>query len=325
MKSITVFTLLFCCLTISSNIAHSQIPPAPTDQQMAEIDKLAQPLRHKINEVLAADKTGQHQTYLSDLTAIAKEKDLNRKASLLAAFDRKHYDFIKKAFTKAKVDLSTLKQQIAKVLGHNKFAMDEFGSISSDLTLPAATFPKGFSITMESPFEATEESGGVNGFSSCKASVFGNQATLVSIAEVAGGCRTKGSVGDTFEVPSGSFNKLTVSAHIGKAGYEGFVFALAGYCQINGKIGLRLQGPGLDKIVVTHNAWALAPVIWYRKLEMELFNYQPVVDFTGTFSSGNIYTAQVYAESFALAIPAFTLGELKVFAADLKTVTVGGQ
>lgn len=303
----------------------AQIVQAPTERQMAELDKIAAPLRKKVTAVLEADKTGQYATYQSDLVAVARETDPARRAERIEALENKHYNFIKKAFAAAKIDLNGYKTQVSKLLGHEIFSMDEFGAIFSESQLPPQLFADKFSVTMGSPFEATEESGGVNGFSFCGHSAFGNQVTVTSTAEVAGGCRTKGSIGDVFEIPEGTFDKVTVSAKIGSAGHEGYAFAFGGYSQINGKIGLRLQGGNYDQTVITSSSWAVAPLIWYKKVDIQLNNYNPSVTFSGTFTASVPYTAQVYTESFSLAVPAFTLCSLKVFAGGILEVKAGGE
>lgn len=304
---------------------NAQIVQAPSQKQLTEIDKIAAPLRKKINTILEADATGQYKTYQADLAALAREEDPERRMERVNRLERDHIAFIRAAVVKAKIDVKDFKQKVSAVLGHANFSVDEFGAIFSESQLPAQLFSDKFSITMDSPFEATEEVGGVNGFSYCSHSAFGNQVTVSSIAEVAGGCRTKGSIGDVFEIPEGTFDNISVSAKIGHAGHEGFTFALAGYSQINGKIGLRLQGGNYDQTIITHSSWAVAPLVWYKKVDVELFGYAPSVNFSGSFSAGIPYTAQVYTESFSLAVPAFTLCQLKVFGGSISEVKAGGE
>lgn len=289
---ILLLTGLFC-LPFSG---HSQ--SAPTEKQLAALDRVAAPHRQKVIAVLEADKSGQYQQYLADLKALQAESDRQTQKELVGKIQQKHSAFIKGAFTTAKIDLAAMRRQFAEVLGHNKFAMDDFGSISSLPPLQKFQVPLSFDQQLQCPLDQEEEFSSQGGVAKCNASIGTCVISLGAGSEFAGGCRTKGSLGGKFELPSGNFQKVTVSSQF-DFDYWGFAYGAAGYGQFNVKVGLRLKGPGIDKVEILHDAWCIAPVLFVSVLELNASNYVAQAVYSGNFSGGATLTAMAYNEAFA--------------------------
>lgn len=292
----SIFTLL---LLLNASIK-AQIVPAPTEKQMAAMDKVAAPLRKKVTDILEADKTGQYKQYQADVKAISETSDPTELKALADRLRQNHYDFIKKAFTAAKIDLVALKRQYTEILGHGKFTMDEFGGLTSHTEIPKLPDPAAFDGELHCPYETKDEFENVAAISTCTSVISGCSITLdVYALSLVAGCRTKGSIGDKLDLPAGNFTKATVNARLNFE-YFGLALSLAGYGQYNAKLGLRLTGNNQDKLTIVHDAWCFAPIIFYNEIEKDADNYPAQVSFTGNFSG--MLTPMVYAESFALAL-----------------------
>jgi hypothetical protein len=267
---------------------------------MSKLDALMAPYRKKVLAVLEADKTGQYKTYLADLEAFSTAKDPQKEQELADKLKRDHYAFIKKAYTQAVINHEEMKRGIAEILKHNSFTLDEFGGINGNSFLPLAPLPLKFDAELTAPYEAAEEDANAAALSTCTANVSTTQIKLKSKSMYAGGCRSKGSLGDKFDLPAGTFQKITLSAQVDFE-YFGRTVALGGYGQVNTKIGVRLIGPGgLDKVVIIRERWAVSPVIWYTEYTENIANFMAQNTFSGTFNGGNSYTTQAYSETFAI-------------------------
>lgn len=298
-----LLTLLACGFVFP----YKSFAQAPTDKQLQAIDKIMAPQRKRVMEILEADKTGQYKIYKADLEAFAKAKSPEQQAEHATQMDRDHKVFVQAAFKAAKIDLTALKRQVAGILGNSKFTMDEFGGISNESFLPLGPIPQRFMVELSCPFHVFQDQTNQTLVSNC--SGFANDCKLstTAITEFDGGCRSKAWTGDKFELPDGNFQKITVSAQF-DAKALGFAFAIVGYGKAESKFGLRLQGPGFDQLAIVKEVWCLAPVIWFKRFEFEATDFQAQVVFTGAFTGGNSFTAQVYNESHAIAVPALDAG-----------------
>lgn len=278
--------------------AMAQVTPAPTEKQLAALDKAAAPFRKKVTDVLEADKSGQYQRYLSDMKALAESSDPEEKKARAESIREAHYAFIKTAFANAKVDLAALSRQYAQILGHTKFTMDEFGGISSVTDIPKFEIPKSFDAELTCPYDIKDEFTNNVGIAHCTSSVPGCSMHVEADAyTLAGGCRSKASIGDKVQLPSGNFTKATVNAQF-DFNYFGLALSLFGYGQYNVKIGLRLTGNNLDKVTIVHDAWCIAPLVFYNEISKDASNYPAQVTYTGSFSGA--INPMVYCENFAI-------------------------
>ncbi len=295
--------ILILLAFVASSSLPAQIVPAPTEKQAQSIENVMAPHRAKIKALLDADKSGKYESYKADVLALFKEEDLERRAVLEAKIKRDHYAYIKGVFASAKIDLTALKQQVAAALGHNKFSMDEFGGISSQTFLPPVALPTKFTAEFNCPLATGQHESNCSVFGVlCGASASDCKIEVSADAVGAGGSRSKGSLGDKFDLSGGPFSKMTVSSQ-SSAYYSGGVESLIlGYSQFNAKLGVRLQGPGLDKITIVRDEWCVAPLLWYKTIQFGASDYLMQATFTGSFSNGTTYTAQAYAEAFGLAI-----------------------
>jgi hypothetical protein len=303
MKNIFSALAFVASIFLSAASAQAQTIPAPTEQQAEAIERLMAPQRAKVKAILDADKTGRYEAYQRDVKALFAEKDRAKRTTLEAQIKRTHYAFIKESFAKATIDLAELKRQIADLLGHSRFAMDEFGGISSQTSLPPGLSPVKTTATFECPL--TQEQGESNCTLvslDCFADV-SDCSLEVSVSAVgAGGGRTKGSLGDKFELTGGSFSKMTVAAQTNPYYWGGVESLLLGYSQFNVRMGVRLQAPGLDKITITRDEWCIAPFLWFKIIEFNANDFLMQATFSGNFASGTTFTAQAYAEVFGLAV-----------------------
>jgi len=292
--------LLFLTLCSAWLTANAQIVPAPTEKQLSAIEKIMAPQRKKVTDILDADKTGQYKIYQNDLKALSQEKDPAQKKVLADKIRRDHYIFIKAAFVAAKIDLKAIRPQISDILKTDRFTLDEFGGLSSSTFLPKFELPLKFDSEIVCPFDSPQEVSNGGGLAGCSSTV--ETCRIFTDANsyiLAGGCRNKASLGGKFELPSGNFQKITVAAQF-DAFYYGNAAVLGGYGQFNVKIGVRLQGPGLDKVVIVHDAWCIAPVIFFSQIEMDADNFLAQAVFTGSFAGENLFTAQAYNGTFAI-------------------------
>ncbi len=300
--------IIFLLALLANPLAsQAQTLPAPDEQQLAAIEKIMAPQRKKIADVLEADKSGQYQTYQADLAAIMREKDRSRQRAMIAQLDRNHKTFISNAVKAARINIAELKRQVAGILGSNNFTMDALGGISSESFLPPGPISLQFNAEFHPPFAVFEEQSNQAFLTNCHANANGNAISTTAAAEFDGGCRVKAWTGDKAELPAGSFQKITVSAQCDADG-DGFVYALGGYAMSKSRIGLRLQGPGFDQLVIVKEVWVVAPLIWFASYKFDAPNFQAQVVFNGNFSGGNTYTAQGYAESYCLAVPFLDAG-----------------
>lgn len=297
-----LFILLLATHFFAPAAGFAQIVAAPTDKQLQALDKLMAPYRKKVTDILEADKTGQYKTYQADLAALAKAGTPERQRELADKLQRDHYDFIKKAYTRAVINHEEMRREIARILGHDKFQLDEFGGISSESFLPPGPLPLRFTAEMTCPFAVFQNQSNQNLVANCDAFANDCQVSATAIGEFDGGCRSKGWTGDKFELPAGTFQKITVTAQFDAYAW-GFAFAVGGYSKAESKIGLRLQGPGFDQLVIVKDIWCVAPLIWFNHYETDATNFQGQVVFAGNFSGGNSFTAQVYSEAHAITVP----------------------
>lgn len=294
--------LMIAALLLGCTTGFAQIVPAPTNKQMQDLEKLMAPHRKKVTDVLNADKSGQYKTYQADLEALAKSETPEARKVLAEKLTRDHYAFIKKAYNSVVVNHEEMRRPIARILGHNNFQLDEFGGISSSSFLPLDPIPLRFDEELECPFDAANEETNQTLISQCRANANSCNITVASWSGYDGGCRSKGSLGGKFDVPEGAYNKITVSVKSSFT-YEGIAIAFVGYAQSNVKVGVRLQGPGYDQVVITQEDWCVAPIIWFNKFKGNFQNATTQAVFNGNFSGGNTFTAQAYRETFAMAVP----------------------
>lgn len=296
------FQHLLCVLSIlmlSFQTANSQNSIEPTKAQQDALERLYAPHREKVVEILTQDKTGQYERYLADLEAAAQERNLSRKKEMLESLRRNHYNFIKKAYQSAKINLVELKAKVTDILRHNKFSLDEFGGIRIEIVAPSLTPPLRFDATFECPLGANEEFTNESVIGVCDAFVAECKVSISSFSEIAGGCRSKGSIGEDFNLSQGTYQKINVSAKYDMK-YYGFAMACGGYSQANSKVGVRLKGPGFDRVVILKESVCVAPIIWYNSYEVNAPNFLVQADFTGSFNGNNQFTALAYFETFSI-------------------------
>lgn len=321
MKNAFFLPALFACILTSPSPTSAQ---APTDKQFQAIEKLMAPQRKKVTDILEADKTGQYKTYKADLQTIAKEKDLSRREEFFAKLERDHYEFIKKNYEKVVINHEEQRLEIARILGHNNFTLGEFADIQIEFVPPSLALPERFDVTLNCPFESLDESDNSAVAADCIAQAFNCHASAFSLSEVAGGCRSKADVGGQFVLPEGTFTNIKVAAQ-SNISYDGWVVAIAGYGQINAKFGIRFRAPGLDKVVMAKEVHAVAPLVWFRRLQGSTQNFMAQASFTGTFNGGSTITAQVHAETFALSVPYLTINLINADSDDIDFIRIDGS
>lgn len=292
---------LFCLLAFLWFLqpAAAQNSIEPTKAQQDALDKLYAPLRERVTGILLEDKTGQYERYLNDLEAIGSEPDRGRKREMLKSLRQNHYDFIRRAYQNAKINQAELKPRVADILRHNKFVIDEFGGIRIESGAPNLVLPLRFDATFECPLGANEGFENSSVIGRCETSFLDCRAKTLSFGEIVGGCRSKASIGDQFNLTQGTFHKINVSAKY-DLNYYGFAMAFAGYSQANAKVGVRLKGPGFDQTVIVKESVCIAPIIWYNEFEVTALNFLAQADFTGVFNGNNEFTALAYFETFAI-------------------------
>ncbi|GEM_PF-3568231 len=194
-----------------------------------------------------------------------------------------------------------MRREVGKILGHNKFSIGEFADIQFDIFGPALALPLKFDMELACPMEAIDENDNNNLVTTCLAQAGNCSMNVQTVAEIAGGCRSKASVGDKVVLPGNeTFTKIKVSAQ-SDISYNGVAVALGGYGQSTIKFGIRFRAPGVDKVVILGERTVLAPLIWLSRMEGQQDNWVAESTFTGTFNAGSTVTVQVYAESFAIA------------------------
>lgn len=304
----TVFrlSLLLCLAGLSllfhPNTVQAQPGAALNARQLADLDKFMAPYRKKVTDVLDADKTGQYKKYLSDLKALSQTRDAAAFKRLEEKLKKDHYAFIQKHYKKAVINHEEMKAGIAKILGHRQFTLDEFGGIKLEIVLPPIKIAPKTDITLTAPYESSQHEANITAIGEdCSATVTTSTVQTRSGALFDGGCRSKGSLGDKFDIPAGTFSKITVNAQY-DFDYRGYAYAGIAYSQVNAKVGLRLQGPGVDKVVILKENSCVAPLIWFSSFDDGVNNFQANHVFTGNFAGGTTYTAQVYNETFAIAL-----------------------
>ncbi|MFN0176617.1 MAG: hypothetical protein ACKVU0_18395 [Saprospiraceae bacterium] len=318
-------TLLLLGLLLSGlALPFASFAQTPTDKQIQAIEKLMAPYRKKVTDILEADKTGQYKKYKADLENITKEHDAARKAELIAKLDRDHLSFIRTSYKKAVINHEEQRREVARILGHNNFQFGEFLDIQIEFTPPNPALPERFDVTLTCPFSAIDESDNNTGAAGCEAEVFDCRIAVESLAEVAGGCRSKGDLGDTFELPEGTFTNITVATQ-SDISWRGWALAIGGYAQINAKFGIRFRAPGLDKTVMVKEVFTLAPVVWYSQTSGDVENFVAQASFAGTFNGGGIIKAQIHTEVFAISLPFLTFTEMDANCNEIDFIQIDGS
>jgi len=321
MKNILILLAFLASFLANSSKSFSQ---TPSDKQIQAIEKYMAPHRKKVTDLLEADKTGQYKTYKADLTTISKEKDPARKQELLDKLDRDHLQFIRGAYKRAVINHEEQRREIARILGHSNFQFGEFADIQIEFTPPNLALPERFDATFNCPLSAQDEGDNNTGLADCESEVFDCRISVESLAEIAGGCRSKGDLGETFELPDGTFTNITVVTQ-SDISWRGWALALGGYAQINAKFGIRFRAPGLDKTVMAKEVFTLAPVVWYSQISGDLSNFVAQASFAGTFNGGAEVTAQTHVEVFALSVPALTFTEMDAGCNNIDSIRLDGS
>lgn len=314
--------LFLLALLASQAISFAQ---TPTDKQLQAIEKYMAPVRKKVTDILEADKTGQYKTYKADLGKIAAEKDQATKNELMTKLERDHLAFIRSAYKKGVVNHEDQRREVARILGHNNFRFGEFADIQIDIILPAAVLPISFDVELTCPMEVRDDSENNSLVADCIARAKDCSMDALSIAETAGGCRSKADVGDKLDLPgNGVYTTIKVTTQT-DIHYNGIALALAGYGQTNVKYGIRFRAPGLDKVVITREHMALAPVVWFSRIEGSADNFVSEVSFSGAFNAGISVTAQAHIEAFSLAVPLGSLTWANAFTSNIDTIRIDGS
>jgi hypothetical protein len=296
---------LFPLLLLAGGLLVS-VPAAaqtPTDKQLQAIEKLMAPHRKKVTDILEADKSGRYQAYKADLDLVAKESDRARRAELVLKLDRDHLEFIRESYARAAINAAEMRREIARILGHDKFALGEFGDLQIDFVAALPPLPERFDAEFSCPMEASDNSESSQLGSFCIAQGENCSTDVQCLAEIDGGCRARTSLGGNFVVPEGTFTNITVVAQTDLS-YEGWAFAVGSYSQINAKYGVRFRAPGLDKVMLTKEVFALAPLVWYSHIVGNADNFISQASFSGSFTEGVTITALAYLEGLALSVPA---------------------
>lgn len=297
----------------------------PTDKQLQSIETLMAPQRKKVTDLLEADRTGQYKRYKADLDAIAKENDPVRQDELVQKLERDHLAFIRTAYKNAGINNQELRTQLSKILGHNQFTLGEFADLQIDFTPPGLALPQGFTVELHCPMSEVNLEDNNMVASDCIAQGSGTSCSMnvQSLAEIAGGCRSKTSIGDKVELPEGTYSSITVATR-SDISYHGFAFAVGGYGQVSVKFGVRLRAPGIDKKVIAKDVYALAPIVWFTRVKGQYDNFPAQAAFIGSLTGGTTVTAQAYAESFALSVPLLSLTQMTGFSNSIEFVRVTG-
>jgi len=315
------YLILLLLLLTRQAISFAQ---TPTDKQIQAIEKYMAPTRKKVTDLLEADKTGQYKTYKADLNVIAKETDSARKQELLAKLDRDHLSFIRNVYKKGVINHEEQRREVARILGHNNFSFGEFADIQIEFTPPNLALPERFDVTLNCPFAAQDESGNNTGAAQCISSVSDCRISVESLAEIAGGCRSKGDLGGTFELPEGTFTSIRVAAQ-SDISWRGWALAIGGYAQVNAKFGIRFRAPGLDKTVMAKEVFTFAPVVWYSQTSGEVTDFLAQASFTGTFNGGTVIKAQTHVEVFAISVPFLTFTEMDAGCNEIDSIRIDGS
>ncbi len=297
---------------------------APTQAQLDAIEKILAPQRQKATAILEADKTGQYAQYKSDVEAIAEQADPAKVAELFAKLESNHLAFMRKAYADAKINNVQVKAEVAKVLGNIKFKFGEFADIQLEFTLPNATLPLKFDVTMNCPFEEQDVNENNNGIGACYTTANDCGMNVQAISEVASSCRGKADVGGKTELSVGSFSKITVATQT-DIFYDVYVFSIGGYAQANVKYGIRFRSSnGMDKEVMTKELVAIAPVLWVNIVHGKVDNFLSTATFTGSFPAGTSITAQAHTEAFALnVLNGYTLAY--VYTTNIDSIRITGS
>jgi len=321
MKNILFLLALLACTLATPFKLISQ---TPSDKQIQAIEKYMAPIRKKVTDILEADKTVQYKTYKADLETIVKEKDPARKQDLFDKLDRDHLQFIRGAYKRAVINHEEQRREVARILGHNNFTFGEFADIQIEFTPPNLALPERFDATLNCPYSAKDESDNNTGAAGCDSEVFDCRIAVESLAEIAGGCRSKGDLGDTFELPEGTFTNINVVAQ-SDISWRGFALAMGGYAQINAKFGIRFRAPGVDKTVMAKEVFTMAPVVWYSQTNGEVNNFIAQASFAGSFNGSAVVKAQMHVEVFALSALFFTLTEMDAGCNNIDSIRLDGS
>ncbi len=314
---------LVALLAICFAFPYQSAAQTPTEQQLQDIQKLMAPHRKKAIEILGADKTGQYNIYLADLEKIAAEKDPARKEDLLAKLERDHLPFIRSTYKRAVVNHEEMRREVARILRHNNFTFGEFADIQIEFTTPQLALPLRFDAEFLCPMEAIDDSDASQLASDCIAQAGTCSMSVQSLAEIAGGCRGKTSVGNRLELPEGTFTNITVTAQ-SDINYKGLVLAVAGYAQLNAKFGIRFRAGSMDKIVIGKEVLALAPILWFARVDGQIDNFVTQASFAGTFNGGSSVTTQVYTEGFAISVPIASFTNVNARVSNIDSIRLNG-
>jgi len=302
MKNAMSFVLLFALFLemATSLFAQNELTAA----QLKQIETVMSPVRTKVNKILAEENAALLKQYHVDTSLVHKIKDPQKYAQALKALESKYLAFMKTGYEKAKIDETALKAQIAQFIPKGvKYKFGPFLSIVSVSDIPSIVAPANGCVELKCPFDVknTNKTGSLISFGTATAKDCG--VYTYGFSDLAGAGEAIAFTGKKVAIPANK-TKVKVTATENYS-MSGTAWAVIGGAYAESSVGVRAQGPSVNKTFTFKTNWVVAPVIWFANYEETAENTDINMSFTPN-SAGGDYTLQVFAKSYSFAGAAFT-------------------
>lgn len=302
MRNLAVFICIFTFflgLTTTSTFAQNGLK----SEDLKQIEAIIAPLRAKVTRIMEKENPDLVKKYHIDTAQIRSIKDPAKYQSALKELDSKYLAFFKAAYAKAQIDETAYKAKIANIIPKGvNYKFGEFLSIVSVKDIPTIVAPANGCLELKCPFDVknTHKTGSLISFGSANAKDCGVYTS--GFSDLAGAGDAIAFTGKKATIPARK-TKVTVTATEDYK-MDGTAWAVLGGSYVESSVGVRAQGPSVDKTFTYQTRWAVAPVIWYANYEETATNTDINMHFTPSPSGGD-YTIQVFAKSYTFAGAAF--------------------
>jgi hypothetical protein len=301
MKNVMSFIFLFAlCLGMTTSLfAQNELTAA----QLKQIEVVMAPVRAKVNKVLAEENAALLKQYHVDTAQVRKIKDAKQYKAALSALETKYMAFMKKGYSDAKVDETALKAQISNIIPKDvKYKFGPFLSIVSISDIPAVVASANGCLELKCPFDVknTNKTGSLISIGVANANDCGVYTS--GFSDLAGAGDAIAFSGKKATIPANK-TKVKVTATENYS-MNGTAWAVLGGAYVESSVGVRAQGPSVNKTFTFKTNWAVAPVIWFSNYEETAENTDINMSFAPSAAGGD-YTIQVFAKSYSFAGAAF--------------------
>lgn len=294
----------FLLLTFFFGFCHTLVAQdALTGAELKQIEAIMAPARAKVLTIMEKDYADILKKYHIDTAQVRNVKDPAKYNIAMKELEMKYLPVFKKAYLKAQINESAYKEKIAAILPKGlKYTFGEFMSIQSVASTNVVGNAANGCLELKCPFDVknTNKTGSLISIGGATANDCG--VSTSGFSDLAGAGDAIAFSGKKATIPANKTKVKVTATEDYKM--DGMAWAVIGGAYAESSVGIRVQGPSVNKTFTYRKNWVVAPVVWFANYEETAANTDINMNFTPSTSGGD-YTIQVFAKCYTFAGAAF--------------------